>query len=213
MEFVTPLTVVPKKLQATHKKWQKLAKSWDYSGPVAWRVKAGFTLKKHAPLVGPCYERFAYLQDWQFEDEPTTDSIVFWIPRLVPESTSKNVDEQRELLSALRTRLELPEHHLNGFGSVALVAGLILAHFKRVGETVPLDRLWVRTDTRDSGGYRLNLGYFDGCGLYCNGWVFGGRRGDGLGAFALGVELDHLGTRPNTSVTRFACPHCSHELK
>jgi hypothetical protein len=43
---------------------------------VLWQVKAGFTLKKHAPLAGPCHEKFSYPQDWDLRnDEPTADLL------------------------------------------------------------------------------------------------------------------------------------------
>lgn len=174
-------------LQPITAKYRNLAAELGYTGPVAWRVKAGFTVKQHAPLAGPCYERFEY---WSFRDEPTKAAIVFWVPRIIPDSTAKTVDEQRTLLSEVRTRLELPEHHLSGFGSVALVIALILAHFKRTGERVPLQQLSVRTDTRHSDGNRLDLGFFVETGLRCDRWCFDVDGSGDLGVFALGVELE-----------------------
>ena len=186
---------VPERLQPVLAKWRRYATELGYSGPVAWRVKAGFTLKRHAPLAGPCHERFNYLQDWRFADEPTVSGIVFWVPRLAPETTAKNVEEQTKVIMDLRTRFELPEHHLKDFGSAGLVAALIFAHFKRTGERVPLDLRYVRTATRHSDGCLLNLGDFDEQGLGCGGW-WGGGRGGGLGVFALGVDLEPSDAQP-----------------
>ncbi len=167
--------------------WRKLASDLGYTGPIAWQVKAGFTLKQHAPKAGSCYEDFKYLQDWNFKDEPTKDSIVFWIPRLAPDSTSKTADEQLARLAEVREEYGLPTDHLTDFGSVSLIAGLILAEFKRSGDRVPANQDYVRTDTRRSGGCRLDLGGFGGHGLYCHGrWWDGGRRSS-LGVFPLGV--------------------------
>lgn len=163
--------------------WRSLSTSINYSGPVCWRVKAGFTLKHHAPKAGPCHRGFSHLQDWKFLDEPTKDGIVFWIPRLLEGSTAKNVDEQTALLADTRKRYELPNHHLTSYGSAALLTGLILAHFKASGERVPLNQLWTRTDTRSAGGGRLCLGNFSEDGLDC-----GDYWGDTLGCFPLGVE-------------------------
>jgi len=169
-------------------KWRRLAAELGYAGPVAWKVKAGFTLKQDAPKAGPCVENFAYLQDWQLQnDEATKDGSVFWIPRLLPGSVSKTVDEQTKLLDELRERYDLPATHLSSFGSAALLAGLILAQFKLTGERVPLDCYWIRTDTLDADGLRLGLGYFDERGLVCGSCGWGDRRDDGLGCFALGV--------------------------
>lgn len=175
-------------LRETAAKWRRLAAELGHAGPVAWKVRAGFTLKQHAPKAGPCYENFAYLQGWALRnDEPTRDGIVFWIPRLLPGSTAKIVDEQKALLADLRQRYDLPATHLTSFGSAALLAGLILAHFKITGERVPLDRYWVRIDTLDSDGCRCRLGNFGGQGLGCDGYGWGSHRHGDLGCFALGV--------------------------
>lgn len=156
--------------------------------PVFYRVKAGFTLRHHAPKLGPCYQNFEYLQKWKFEDRPTEDALVFWTPRVLNQSTSKNVYKQRVLLTETRKLYELPEHHLTSFGSPSLLACLILAHFKATGERVPLDKLWVRTDIFRPAGGRLDLGGFDSSyGLDCYDWG-GKRQFDHLGVFALGME-------------------------
>lgn len=189
-EFFAPVSDkdLPEELRETAAKWRKLAAELGYSRPVAWKVRAGFTLKQHAPKAGPCYENFAELQDWNLQnDEATKDSIVFWIPRLLPGSTAKTVDEQKALLADLRQRYDLPATHLTSLGSAALLAGLILAHFKITGERVPLDRYWVRIDTLDSDGYLMRLGNFGGQGLGCDGYGWGSHRHGDLGCFALGV--------------------------
>lgn len=171
IEFFTPLADadVPAEHRATLAKYRKLASEHDVpaTSPVCYRVKAEFTLKGHAPKAGPCREGFQYLQHWSFSDEPTAGCLVFWVPRTVAGSMSKTASEQLELLSNLRARLELPAHHMSGFGQASLVAGLILAHFQATGERTPLNCGWVRTDTRDADGRRLRLGVFDGAGLDC----------------------------------------------
>lgn len=195
-EFFIPIldADVPEKHAPTLAKYRKLAT--DHGVPakaaVCYRVRAGFTLKSHAPKAGPCYEQFRYLQDWNLPEEPTADCIVFWVPRILEGSTSKTRDEQTRILSDLRTKLELPEHHMRGLGSVGLVAGLILAHHKATGERIPLEQYWVRTDTCRADGSRLYLGDFDGAGLRCSYWYFGGSANGLVGVFALGVEA--LGT-------------------
>jgi len=163
-----------------------LADDLDYTGPVFWRVKVGFTLKSHTPLAGPCYEKFAYLQDWNLQnDESTADCMVFFIPRII--ATGKNAGEQKQALVELRAKYGLPTKYLSSFGSAALVSGLILAHFKRTGERAPLNTKWVRTDTLSSDGGRLNLGGFDGIGLRCCSGHWDDNRGGSLGVFPLGV--------------------------
>lgn len=151
----------PEKFAETTLKWRKLAAELGYTGPVIWMVKGGFTLKVHAPKAGPCYQNFQYLQDWKLKnDAPTKKSLAYWVPRLVPGSKNKNVEEQIAILTELRQRFTLPEHHLASFGSASLLSGLIFAHFKRVGERTPLKGEYTRTDTLYSDGLRLYLGDF-----------------------------------------------------
>lgn len=192
VEYLVPLTdaEVPPEHQVTLAKYRRLAAEHYVQSdvPLCYKVRAGFTLKKHAPLAGPCLEGFWYLQDWNFKDEPTRDALVFWVPRLLKDSTSKAVDEQMQLLSALRQYLALSEHHLSSFGEISLVAGLILAHFKATGERLPLDGLYIRTDTCRADGNRLSLGRFDERGLFCGLWLWAAEQNDDLGVFALGVD-------------------------
>lgn len=190
-EFVIPLNDadLAENLMPFVEKWRALAKHLGYNGPVAWRVYAGFTLKQHAPKAGPCYKKFQYLQDWKFEDEPTRGAVVFWIPRLVPDSTNKTISEQMTLLANLRRKFGLPETHFVSFGNPALLVALILAHYKATGERVPLDNYWVRTDICDSDGIRLGLGRFDESGLHCDYWAWDSDGRSDIGVFALGVEV------------------------
>ncbi|MBI4121880.1 MAG: hypothetical protein HY461_00960 [Parcubacteria group bacterium] len=167
--------------------WRRLAAELGYSGPIAWQVREGFTLKGHGPKSGSTYQNWAYLQDWPLQnDEPTRESIVLWIPRLLTGSTAKNVGQQKVLLGDFRTRFVLPGHHLTTFGSAALLTALIHAHTKRTGERTPLNGYWTRTDTLRVVGRRLDLSWGGG-GLHCDGWSDSGRSGD-LGVFPLGVE-------------------------
>lgn len=180
---------VPEHMIESTTKWRKLAGDLGYTGPVYWKVREGFTLKDHSAKAGPCYQAFEYLRNWNLKnDEPTKSCHVYFIPRLVEKSISKNVDEQMKLLSETRKRYELPEHHLASFGSVAMLTGLVLAHFKRTGEKTPVNSYWVRTDTFHGVGLRLHVGDFDESGLY-SGWLWDGYRFDKLGVFPLGVEL------------------------
>ena len=189
--FFIPLSDhdVAKELAETTLNWRKLAAEMGYTGPVVWKVKEGFTLKAHAPKAGPCYENFQYLQEWNIKnDEPTKNSLAFWVPRLVQGSKNRYMNEQIAILGELRRRFNLPKHHLSCFGNLSLDSGLILAHFKRTGERTPLNGEWARTDSF--------LSFVDQLGL---GFEAGGLRGDGLlrsgdyvqvvGCFPLGVEI------------------------
>ena len=190
--FVTPLEdgQVTEALKACLSGWRALATSLGYTGPVAWQVRKGFTLKAHASKAGPCYKNWDYLQTWGLRnDEPTKDSTVFWIPHLVEGSRSKSVQDQLSLLWEVRVKYSLPSAHLTSFGSAALLSGLILAHSKRTGDRVPLESLWARTDTFRESGYRLTLGAFDATGLLCDDWLWDDAGNGNLGVFPLGVEL------------------------
>ena len=166
--------------------WRKLAALMGYTGPVAWLVKQGFTLKKHAPLVGPCYKNLQYLQGWNFNDDPTDDCLVFWVPRLAENSTGKNLKAMEKHRAELKKRYELPGDHATYFGSIQLQFALILAHFKRTGERVPLNFLYMASDTLFADGRRLVAGDFNVSGLYCNYWDENGN--DAIGFVLLGVE-------------------------
>lgn len=179
---------VPEQYREAAAKWRKYAASLGYTGPVAWKVREGFILKTHAPLAGPCYIKLEYLQDWDPKnDEPTKDSIVFWVPRLANGSTSKTITQMEKLRDKLRQRYELPAHHAKSFGSIAFLFVLILAHFKRTGERVPLKTFYAVSDSFHVDGNRLIAGYFDVGGLRCLGWV--GHHCGFIGFFLLGVEL------------------------
>ncbi len=185
-----PSSEIPSEHRSTFAKYRALAIGHGVEAgvPLCYKVRAGFTLKKHAPRAGPCYEDFQYLRGWDFEDNPTQSALVFWVPRLVSGGTSKPADEQHWWLAHLRQRLELPEHHLSSFGQVSLVAGLILAHFKNTGERVPLGRSYACTATYSTPGGHLNLGSFGGLGLRCGNWCWSGSQGGDVGVFALGIE-------------------------
>ena len=186
--FFVPLLddEVTKELTIILTSWRKLARYLSYFGPIVWKVRAGFTLLKHASRAGPCYQDFKYLVNGRApRDEPTADSYVFWIPRLVYESRNKSPEEQLLILSELRQKFYLPENHLTSLGSVALIAGLILAHLKFFGDRVPLGREWVCTDTPNHNGGRFSLGDFDG-ELYCEDLEM--PKAKNLGCFPLGVE-------------------------
>ncbi len=154
---------------------------------IVWEVPHGFTIW-HAPKFGPCYNGFEYMKDWSVPDEATRHSLTFLAPRLVPESTRKNVKEQMEILAGYRNHFGLPGHHLSHYGTVPLLANLILSHRKYAKEMIPLERQWARTDSRLPDGCRLGLGGFDSVGLFCVHWGWDEARSSCLGCFALGVE-------------------------
>lgn len=167
--------------------WRKYASDVGYTGPVAWKVKAGYTLKEHASQDKNSYGKLGYLQDRQLKnDEPTKDSLVFWVPRLVDSSTSKTIPHMEKLREEYRKNYSWPVHHATSFGSMALLFALILAHLKRTGERVTLKYLYAASDIFHLDGHRLVAGGFGEVGLRCLGWDEGasGR----VGFFLLGVE-------------------------
>lgn len=181
---------LPQDLREVAPKWRRLACDLDYYGPVAWRVRAGFTIKEHAAKVGPCLMGFDYLREEVMDNDfPTTDMIVFWVPRVINGSLKKSVQEQKKLMEEVRNSYGLPSGHLTVFGTASLLAGLILAHFLRTGERVPYPNLspFVRTDTYKGEDGRFYLGGFGEEGLGC--WGGSSDHGGGaLGVFPLGLE-------------------------
>ena len=167
--------------------WRTVAGILGYNGPICWRVKPGFTLKKHAPLAGPCYEDFRYLQDWALKnDEPTKNSIVFCVPKLVPGSTSKTVSEQEKLRERFRKDNNLPKNHMVNFGQASVLSGVLLSRKAKSGDR-ELPNVYTRTDTLATDGHRLNVGHFVEDGLYCDDW-WDDSGCSHLGFVPLGVE-------------------------
>jgi len=181
---------VPKKFRGPLAKWRQMALNVRYVGPIFWRVFEGFTLKEGAPKAGLCYEAFAYLKNWILKnDMPTKSGYAFFIPRLLEGSASKNVDEQRALMTRTQKKYGLPEYHLSNFGSASMLSGLILAHRRRLGDKSSLDRYAVRTDTLFESGDHLNLS-FDCDALRCGQWGAASDRLGFLGVFPLALEPD-----------------------
>ncbi|MFC1721740.1 hypothetical protein ACFL0Z_02395 [Patescibacteria group bacterium] len=163
-----------------------LASYHNYHGKIFVIVKAGFTPKAHASKLGPSCEKFGYLQKGELENvDPTVESLVFFVPRLVAGSMGRNAEEQLQLLANFAEAHWLPDHYLTSFGGVALLLGLIESHFHCTGERVPLNYNWSRTDT----GHLL-VGHFDKYGPFCGSWDRcddHSRRKD-LGCFMLGIN-------------------------
>jgi hypothetical protein len=179
MIFFTPIAddQVPDQHRDTVSKYRWLANEHrvELAEPVCYSVRAGFTLRHHAPRLGLCRHGFYELQaERNFPDQPTSESVVFLVPRQLQDSHSKTVNEQKQLLADLRGRLGLPAHHLTGFGQASLLSGLILMA-RRFGG--PDNQLWVRSETFYDRS-RLQLSYLDGGGLRCYGW--GDEGADGL---------------------------------
>lgn len=197
-DYVTSMVdeAVPERLMELVIRWRVLADFLDYAGPIAWRVRAGFTLKKVAPLVGPCFQKFSNIQDWNFTDESTGDLIVFWIPRLLRGSELQSTAEHQSMLAKYRQEYCLPPHHLSNFGQANLMAALILAHQRTTHEEVPMGLNWIRTDSiirasspvlGEDKSRRLYLSWKEHS-LSCDAWDWAERRSAKIGVFALGVE-------------------------
>jgi hypothetical protein len=142
---------------------------FDWKENIFYKVEAGFDFQEHAPGIGPCCEDWSNQGRWALKNTKSTcASLVFWIPRLLPESCSKNTDNQLNLMAAHRKKYELPENCLKDFGSASLNTLLILERFHRTNERVPLNLYWIRTDTLRMGGSRVILGPFGDAGLFCH---------------------------------------------
>lgn len=152
-------------------------------------VRKGFGFKTHAPTIGPCYQKFGYLQDWRFSDEPSAeDRLVFMAPELLNGSTSKAMTRQLELLATTRQRLGAPDHHFI-LGEVGDVTVGILGHHREMCRRLPMRQFWARTATVRADGRRLHLGRFGESGLRCRVWSDDGDAFEYVGVFASGVEI------------------------
>lgn len=167
--------------------WKCAVDHFGYHGSPFWTSRAGYTLKVHASKLGHCYKEFQPIQNWDFEDKPTTDSVLFCPPRLVPDSLDKSVDKQMALLVKLREKYGLPANFFTSFGEPSTLSGIVLTNHNQTGERVPLNGLWARTNARlRDSGHRLDLGYFYRDGLHCDDWHWDGALGS-IGCLALGV--------------------------
>ncbi len=179
---------VPLPHRAAARTWRQYARAHDYNGPIAWRVKEGFTLRSHAQTAGPC-SGLRYISYWDeiTGDAPTDKCIVFWVPRLVSSSMDKTFVQMEERREEAKRCLELPDNHATSFGGISLLFALVLAHFKRVGERVPLKEFFAVSDSLGVEGNRLIVGGFNKSGLQCANTV--GKPRYDVGFFLLGVEL------------------------
>ncbi len=140
------------------KRWRKMAELFGYGGVIVW-AKGN-----------------------------SRNRIVFWIPRLVPESTNKSAEEQRKLVSDLGWRQGFPTNYLS-FGDADMLRQLLCGYYESTKERTLGYDSWVRTDTRivDVDGLMVALGWGDGtvsCGVYYT----EKERYTFLGVFALRVE-------------------------
>lgn len=166
-EYVIPLRDedVPERYQATLAIWRQWAKTLGYFDSVAWLVRGGFTLKKHAWKYGPL--NVGKDGDWgsvhciRFADDPTVPSLAFWIPKVLSGSNNMTRAEQLEFLRMMNDHMGLPAAHLSlSFGSAALLTGLIFAHYKRTGERAPHEQ-WIATSTRHGKYGSLYIRFLD----------------------------------------------------
>lgn len=189
---------VPEKHRDTYAKWREYAASLGYTGPVVWQVREGFTLKRHAPRAGPCHKRFEYVHSDQMENEkPTRNTLVFWVPRLAEGSTNKTITEMEQLRGDLKVGYMLPNYHIYTFGSVTLLVALILTHFKRTGECVPLKNAYAVSDSfrTNADPRRFSVGNFsvdeglmvDFCDDDRDNTGYSLKRDDNVGFFLLEV--------------------------
>lgn len=148
-------------------------------------VQAGCLFKRDIPRMGPCWEDFKYLQNWNFQDPATEHALVSWIPVPLAGSAGKYVPEQTTLVAAFRTKAGLPAWYDLSFGSVNHVGGLSLAHFNAT-KSDPFANLVVRTDTCCAGSYLLGLNWGRGR-LSCAYWGWVGYSYSRLAVFVVGV--------------------------
>lgn len=154
------------------------------TSPLHYVAPKGFKLKGYS--VSRFFYHGTHRDGNAIKEETTELCLASWIPRLVEGSENKHAGEQLVLLASLRNRMELPEHHLASFGSVTLLVGLIMGHFKATGEMLPFTDGYARTDTHYEVGRRLCLRWT--MGVTCDAFYTDGPLHK-TGVFALGVEV------------------------
>ena len=88
----------------------------------------------------------------------------------------------------LRTHYNLPENHCDRFGSIALLAALIMAHFKRTGKLALSNNFFVVSDSFDECDWHFFCGFYDPNSIDIEIWPKLNCSSDGIGFFLLGVE-------------------------
>jgi len=173
-----------------------MATDLNYFGSVAWLAPEGFDFRKHASLIGPYSRSLRELRDLEEkldneECEPTSSGLVFWIPRVIPRSNKRTANGQINLLRRWRKKYELPKHHLKSYGTLSLLSGLMLLHYRLTRERVPSYCCYVRTDTERSWN-RFSVGGGGQQWLHCMTSIFPGGddevEDESLFAFPLGSE-------------------------
>lgn len=159
------------------------AKGVAYEVKIFAEVQPGCLFKRDLPRMGPTWENFKYLQNWNFPDSPTEHCLVSWIPIPLASSTNKDASEQTALVA--KASRGLPAWCNVSFGSANHVAGMSLAHFRVTGKD-PFSGLVVRTDTFRAGGFRLSL-YWSQGRFYCGYWGWDEDRSSDLAVFVVGV--------------------------
>jgi hypothetical protein len=168
--------------------WRRLAVFKGYGGPVAWKIMPGFMVNKHAQLVGPCYSGVEYTRMWDnLPETPTKSCLVFWMPRLLKDSTVTNIALMEEWRAVIKQEYTFPPNHCDSFGSIQLLFALILAHFKRTGERVLSGYQYAVSDSYDECGSRIFACEYkeDGLRLSVKDGPFNHER---YGFFPIGVE-------------------------
>lgn len=175
----------------------------DEGGCIAYQVRAGFTMKEHGARAQNTYDWGDIVVHRDFDDAPTQDAIVFWIPCPIPGAFSRNVEEKLAILAGIREEVGLSRQHLNCFGSGSLITLLILTYFETTGRVHLPMGFYAVTDTMVRSSPKvvnqMALGGWTGDGLagidqkpgLMQSSVNPEERSSGhdVGCYALGVEL------------------------
>ena len=159
-------------LQVVYGDWQVLAESLDYSGPICWKVKAGFSMKQVSGL-GLYKKKFKHLDVEDFRSKPTEAGVVFWIPRLLPEKYGQEELDLGSVQQYQESNFDWVNSEfdieLTSFGSLALLSGLIHNYQKVSGKRVPLSKCSAITDNVTIDAHNVHIGQYNADGLDCIG--------------------------------------------
>lgn len=117
-------------------------------------IRWGLDVIEVAEQMGNCFGQFSHLKGIIGRDKLTASGLAICYPEMV--AMGKAAVDQIDYLEEEGAGLGLPSH--DGFGSAAMLTGIIVAHYQATGVWIPSRGYYVRTDGVCVDGYHLGLG-------------------------------------------------------
>lgn len=188
---------VPAHLSELLAKWRKMAVMLNYDGPIVWSVKAGFNLIHHSQLYANNFDCYPELR------KGMDHSLIFWMPKFIPNSNDKTVQEQLAILTDWQRMFELPEGHLC-LGEASIIGGLILSYFRFSCEDYPKEEISIHTETIDAEKNRYAITFGNMRHVECGSTADESHKHKNCYAFPLAIIKDYAEHRILDSMRRHA---------